>query len=74
MTQTNLDFLAQTDSVVAGMIASELNRQRVHLELIASENFTSPAVMAAQVLSSRISTPKVFPISVITVAANLSIK
>ncbi|MBV5261185.1 serine hydroxymethyltransferase [Synechococcus moorigangaii CMS01] len=48
MTQTNLDFLAQTDSIVAGMIASELNRQRVHLELIASENFTSPAVMAAQ--------------------------
>ncbi|WP_030006911.1 serine hydroxymethyltransferase [Picosynechococcus sp. NKBG042902] len=48
MTQTNLDFLAQTDSVVSGMIASELNRQRVHLELIASENFTSPAVMAAQ--------------------------
>jgi glycine hydroxymethyltransferase len=48
VTQTNLDFLAQTDSVVAGMIASELNRQRVHLELIASENFTSPAVMAAQ--------------------------
>lgn len=48
MTQTNLDFLAQTDSTVAGMIASELNRQRVHLELIASENFTSPAVMAAQ--------------------------
>lgn len=48
MTQTNLDFLAQTDSAVAGMIASELNRQRVHLELIASENFTSPAVMAAQ--------------------------
>jgi glycine hydroxymethyltransferase len=48
VTQTNLDFLAQTDDVVAGMIASELNRQRVHLELIASENFTSPAVMAAQ--------------------------
>ncbi|AFY39569.1 serine hydroxymethyltransferase [[Leptolyngbya] sp. PCC 7376] len=48
MTHTNLDFLAQTDDVVAGMIASELNRQRVHLELIASENFTSPAVMAAQ--------------------------
>lgn len=48
MTQTNLDFLAQNDPVVAGMIASELNRQRVHLELIASENFTSAAVMAAQ--------------------------
>ncbi|MGB2926789.1 MAG: serine hydroxymethyltransferase [Limnothrix sp.] len=48
MTQTNLDFLAQTDSAVAGMIASELNRQRIHLELIASENFTSAAVMAAQ--------------------------
>ncbi len=48
MTQTNLDFLAQHDGAIAGIIANELNRQRVHLELIASENFTSPAVMAAQ--------------------------
>ncbi len=48
MTQTNLDFLAQVDPEIAGIIDSELGRQRTHLELIASENFTSPAVMAAQ--------------------------
>ncbi|NEO99552.1 MAG: serine hydroxymethyltransferase [Symploca sp. SIO2E9] len=48
MTQTNLDFLAQTDPTVAGFLNQELQRQRDHLELIASENFTSPAVMAAQ--------------------------
>ncbi len=48
MTQTNLDFLAMTDPAVAGLIQQELHRQQTHLELIASENFTSPAVMAAQ--------------------------
>lgn len=48
MTQTNLDFLVQTDSTVAEFLNQELQRQRQHLELIASENFTSPAVMAAQ--------------------------
>ncbi|MEQ9667858.1 serine hydroxymethyltransferase [Coleofasciculus sp. G2-EDA-02] len=48
MTQTNLDFLAQTDPEVAEGISLELQRQRDHLELIASENFTSPAVLAAQ--------------------------
>jgi glycine hydroxymethyltransferase len=48
VTQTNLDFLAMTDPAVAGLIQQELHRQQTHLELIASENFTSPAVMAAQ--------------------------
>lgn len=48
MTQTNLDFLATTDADVAAMLQRELLRQRSHLELIASENFTSAAVMAAQ--------------------------
>ena len=48
MTQTNLDFLAQTDPAVAECLSQELQRQRDHLELIASENFTSPAVLAAQ--------------------------
>jgi len=48
VTQTNLDFLVQTDSTVAEFLNQELQRQRQHLELIASENFTSPAVMAAQ--------------------------
>lgn len=48
MTQTNLDFLAKTDPAVAEFIQEELQRQRDHLELIASENFTSSAVLAAQ--------------------------
>jgi len=46
--QTNLDFLNQSDPVLAGILQKELQRQRDHLELIASENFTSAAVMAAQ--------------------------
>ena len=45
---TNQDVLAATDPEVFGTIGRELQRQRDHLELIASENFTSPAVMAAQ--------------------------
>ncbi|MCP2731889.1 serine hydroxymethyltransferase [Limnofasciculus baicalensis] len=48
MSDTNLDFLAKTDPAVANCLAKELQRQRQHLELIASENFTSPAVLAAQ--------------------------
>ena len=48
MTQTDLDFLAQTDPAVAECLSLELQRQRDHLELIASENFTSAAVLAAQ--------------------------
>lgn len=48
MTRTNLDFLAQTDPAISELINSELQRQRDHLELIASENFTSAAVLAAQ--------------------------
>ncbi|MGK7932345.1 MAG: serine hydroxymethyltransferase [Microcystaceae cyanobacterium] len=48
MTQTNLDFLAESDPAIASIISQELQRQRDHLELIASENFTSPGVMAAQ--------------------------
>jgi glycine hydroxymethyltransferase len=46
--QTNLDFLLETDPEIAEIIDLELGRQRSHLELIASENFTSPAVLAAQ--------------------------
>jgi glycine hydroxymethyltransferase len=48
VTQTNSDFLTQTDPAIADLINQELQRQQDHLELIASENFTSPAVMAAQ--------------------------
>ena len=48
MAKTNLEFLVDTDPAIASLIGSELGRQRTHLELIASENFTSAAVMAAQ--------------------------
>lgn len=48
MTQTHSDFLASADPAIADLIQQELHRQQDHLELIASENFTSPAVMAAQ--------------------------
>ena len=40
--------LASTDPAIAALISRELLRQQSHLELIASENFTSPAVMEAQ--------------------------
>ena len=42
-----LELIRQTDPQVAEAIELELNRQRTHIELIASENFVSPAVMAA---------------------------
>ena len=45
---TNSTFLTQQDPAIARLIGQELERQRDHLELIASENFTSAAVMEAQ--------------------------
>ncbi|MEH2420374.1 MAG: serine hydroxymethyltransferase [Nostoc sp.] len=48
MTRTNSDFLTSSDPAIAELINDELQRQRDHLELIASENFTSAAVLAAQ--------------------------
>ena len=48
MSQNSLDLLATTDPAISSALDQELQRQRQHLELIASENFTSPAVMAAQ--------------------------
>ena len=41
------DNLATADAQIFGMIENELERQTDHLEMIASENFTSPAVMEA---------------------------
>nr|YP_009530761.1 serine hydroxymethyltransferase [Paulinella micropora]AXY63450.1 serine hydroxymethyltransferase [Paulinella micropora] len=40
--------LEMSDPIVASLISKELERQQTHLELIASENFTSRAVMEAQ--------------------------
>jgi glycine hydroxymethyltransferase len=48
VSDTNLDILSLTDPAIARILQKELQRQRDHLELIASENFTSAAVMAAQ--------------------------
>ncbi len=42
-----LNVIKQADPAVAAAIEAELERQRTHIELIASENFVSPAVMAA---------------------------
>lgn len=43
----NLEEWKNYDGEVFGAIESELNRQRDNIELIASENFVSPAVMRA---------------------------
>jgi glycine hydroxymethyltransferase len=43
-----LDILEASDPAVAEIIRGEQQRQQDHIELIASENFTSKAVMAAQ--------------------------
>jgi len=43
----SIDFVAQHDAEIAAMMDRELVRQQDGLELIASENFASPAVIAA---------------------------
>lgn len=48
MNKLNFEDLKETDSEVYGLIRKEIDRQRHSLELIASENFVSKAVMQAQ--------------------------
>jgi glycine hydroxymethyltransferase len=43
----DFDELSHTDPEIAGVLLDELDRLRGGLQLIASENFTSPAVIAA---------------------------
>jgi glycine hydroxymethyltransferase len=43
----SMDPLDQVDPAIAGLIRKDLERQNTHIHLIASENFASPAVMAA---------------------------
>lgn len=43
----DFDLLSQQDPDIAGVLLSELKRQQENLQLIASENFTSRAVLAA---------------------------
>ena len=42
-----LEIIRKTDSEIADFVEAELERQQSTIELIASENFTSKAVMAA---------------------------
>ena len=42
-----IGFVANYDAEIASMMNNELGRQQDGLELIASENFASPAVIAA---------------------------
>ncbi len=43
----SMDPIGQVDPTIAGLIRKDLQRQNTHIHLIASENFASPAVMAA---------------------------
>jgi len=43
----SMEPLELVDPTMAGLIRKDLERQNTHIHLIASENFTSPAVMAA---------------------------
>ena len=43
----SIGFVSKTDIEVGNAMADELKRQQRNIELIASENFVSPAVMAA---------------------------
>ena len=47
MVRENIEYLRQYDPEIATLIGKEWARQRANLELIASENIVSPAVMAA---------------------------
>ena len=60
-----IGFVSQFDPEVGQAMNEELGRQRRNLELIASENLVSPAVMAAMVLPSPTSMQKVCPTSVL---------
>ena len=45
--ETSMDHLAQFDPEIASQMQSEYQRQQRNIELIASENIASPAVIAA---------------------------
>ena len=47
MVKDVIDFLIQQDPQVGNAVKAEYDRQRRNIELIASENFVSEAVLAA---------------------------
>jgi len=66
--------IAGFDNELFQAMEEERQRQEDHIELIASENYTSPRVMEA--LGSQLTNKyaKVTPVNVITVVVSLSIK
>jgi len=58
-------LLSKQDPDIAGVLLSELKRQQTNLQLIASENFTSRAVLA----HFQISMQRAIPVSATTVVA-----
>ena len=49
MIQDVMDYIKECDKEVGEALYLEYNRQRRNLELIASENIVSPAVMLAKI-------------------------
>ena len=68
----NLEKLAVVDPEVNAAIGEELGRQRNKIELIASENFVSPAVMEA--MGTVLNMPRGIRDTVIMAAVNMSIR
>lgn len=70
----NLEKLSVVDPELKGYIDAELNRQRDKIELIASENIVTPAVMEAMgsVLTNKYA--EGYPVIVIMAAVNMLIR
>lgn len=68
----NAPSLVQSDPELAAAVAAEAVRQEAHIELIASENYASPAVMEAQgsLLTNKYA--EGYPGSATTAAASMS--
>lgn len=67
----SLDEVKVTDSEVAAAIEAEMARQNSHIELIASENWVSKAVMAAMGSPLTNKYAEGYPENGITAAANV---
>ena len=63
--------LSEYDPEISAAIEAERTRQEEHIELIASENHTSPLVMEAQGSVLTTNMPKVIPVSAITAAVSM---
>lgn len=68
-----IGFVSKYDEEVGKAMNLELARQQRNIELIASENIVSPAVMAAMGSVLTNSTPRAIPASATTAAARMLI-